>query len=331
MQTRRLGRNGPEISCVGIGGMSFADAYGPTDEAASHAILGAAVEHGVTHIDTANIYGAGTSETAIGTYLAARGAAAREHFVIATKAAITRDPDRPFDNSAEHLTRELEGSLNRLGVDCVDLFYVHRRDPSLPIEAVTETLAGLVRAGKTRAIGYSEIAPSSLRRAAAVCPVAAVQSEYSLSTRAPELGLVQACAELGTAMVAFSPVGRSLLTDDPLPAARIPSLPFLSTMPRFTGENFAANLALTDRFRSLAAEMEIPAAGLAIAWLLAQGEHVIPIPGTRSVRHFEECLEGARVSLTRSDLDRIEQVLPVGWAHGDRYSAQQWAGPECFS
>lgn len=331
MKMRKFYKDGPEISCIGIGGMSFADAYGPTDEAASHDILDRAMEAGVTHIDTSNVYGNGKSENAIGSYLADRGATAREFFHIATKAGITRDPDRPFDNSAEHLERELDGSLKRMGIECVDLFYVHRREAERPIEEVTETLAGLVRAGKIRAFGFSEIAPSSLRRAAEVHPVAAVQSEYSLSTRAPELGLVQACAELGTALVAFSPVGRGLLTDDPIPAERVPDLFFLSTMPRFLGETYSANLKISDGFRRLAAEMEIPAAGLAIAWLLSRGEHVIPIPGTRSVGHFDELLAGTTVSLSEGDLARIEAVLPVGWAHGDRYSDTQWRGPERFS
>ncbi len=330
MKKRQLYKDGPDISCIGIGGMSFADAYGPTDEPASHAILDRAMERGVTHIDTSNVYGNGKSENAIGSYLASRGSAARDFFHIATKAGITRDADRPFDNSAEHLERELDGSLKRMGIDCVDLFYVHRREAERPIEEVTESLVGLKKAGKIRAFGFSEIAPSSLRRAAAIHPVAAVQSEYSLSTRAPELGLVQTCAELGTALVAFSPVGRGLLTDDPIPAERVPDLFFLSTMPRFLGETYKANLKISDGFRRLAAEMEVPAAGLAIAWVLSRGEHVIPIPGTRSVAHFDELLAGADVALTAEDLARIEQVLPVGWAHGDRYSDVQWRGPERF-
>lgn len=215
---RTLGRHGPLIHPVGIGAMSFSSFYGPTTEAASHAILDAAMDAGMNHIDTANIYGMGTSERVIGTYLRANPAA-KDHFHIATKGAIIRNPNGAgniFDNSAAHLEAELEGSLKRLGVEAVDLYYVHRRDDALPIEEVTQTLAGLVKAGKTKAIGFSEIAPSSLRRAHAVHPVGAVQSEYSLSTRLPELGLVQTCEELGVAMVAFSPVGRSFLTNSPL-------------------------------------------------------------------------------------------------------------------
>ena len=332
MQTRRLGQNGPLVHPIGIGAMSFSNFYGPTNEANSHAILDAAMDAGVTHIDTANVYGMGTSETVIGTYLKANPAA-KDAFKIATKGSIKRNPDGPgniFDNSKEHLQAELEGSLKRLGVEAVDLYYVHRRDPSLPIEEVTETLAGLVKAGKTKTIGFSEIAPTSLRRAHAIHPVAAVQSEYSLSTRSPEMGLVQTCAELGTALVAFSPVGRSLLTDSPLSHAAVQDLPFLVNNPRFMAPNYSANIAAVAPFQALAADMGMSTAGLAIAWVMAQGEHVIPIPGTRSVAHFAQLLEAADRTLTADELQAIEDVLPIGWAHGDRYSAVQWNGPEKY-
>lgn len=331
MQRRRLGAKGPEVSAIGYGAMSFSDFYGPTDEAASHAILDAMREDGVTHLDTANVYGNGRSEAWIGSYLA-RNPGARGDFVIATKAAITKGQDggRRLDNSAAHLEAELDSSLRRLGIDCVDLFYVHRREEGRPVEEVAETLARLQAKGKTRAIGFSEIAPATLRRAAVVVHVDAVQSEYSLQTRAPELGLVQACAELGTALVAFSPVGRSLLTDHPIQPGAVAGIAFLKSNPRFAPGNHAANLAITDRFRALAAEMGVPSAGLACAWLLSRGPHVLPIPGTRSVAHLRECLAGARVVLTGEDLARIEAALPVGWAHGDRYDAAQWVGPERF-
>jgi len=331
MKQRRLGRDGPLISPLGVGAMSFSSFYGPTSEAESHAILDAALELGITHIDTSNVYGMGGSEKVIGAFLSSRSDA-RGSFHIATKAAITRDGDgnRCFDNSAAHLEDELDQSLIRMGVEQVDLFYAHRRDPAIPIEEATENLARLVKAGKTRAIGFSEIAPASLRRAAAVHPIAAVQSEYSLSTRSPELGLVQACADLGTALVAFSPVGRSLLTDNPLPVDAIPDLGFLAGNPRFMAPNLAENLRITDGFRALAADMGAPAAAVAIAWLLHQGDHVIPIPGTRSVSHFRELVAGTDLSLSVDDLARIEQVLPVGWAHGDRYNTGQWTGPERY-
>ncbi|MEP5728532.1 MAG: aldo/keto reductase [Sulfitobacter sp.] len=332
MQTRQLGKNGPKVHPIGIGAMSFSNFYGATDEAASHAILDTAVAAGVTHIDTANVYGMGTSETVIGTYLQANPAA-KDHFTIATKGSITRNPNGPgnvFDNSAAHLQIELENSLKRLGVEAVDLYYVHRRDASVPIEEVTETMAGFVKAGKVKAIGFSEIAPTSLRRAHSVHPISAVQSEYSLSTRSPEMGLVQTCAELNVSLVAFSPVGRSLLTDAPLSHAAVQDLGFLVNNPRFMEPNYSANIAAITRFQHLAADMGLSAAGLAIAWLLAQGDHIIPIPGTRSVAHFHQLLEATDRALSPDELRRIEQVLPIGWAHGDRYSAQQWNGPEKY-
>lgn len=332
MKQRELGRGGAKVSALGYGAMSFSNFYGPTTVEASHAILDACRDLGVTHIDTANVYGMGGSEEAIGSYLAANPEA-KSSFVIATKAAITRDDEgkRCYRNDLAHLEAELDKSLGRMGLDRVDLFYVHRRQADMEIEEVTEGLMQLQRGGKIGAFGFSEIAPSSLRRAAAVGHVAAVQSEYSLQTRAPELGLVQACADLGTALVAFSPVGRSLLTDHPIPFAAACELPFLSGNPRFMAPNYAANIAISDGFRALAQDMGEPAAALAIAWLLAQGEHVIPIPGTRSVEHFRECVRGAEIDLSGEDLARIEEVLPVGWCHGDRYNDGQWVGPERFS
>jgi aryl-alcohol dehydrogenase-like predicted oxidoreductase len=332
MKPRQIGRDGPMISPMGVGAMSFAEFYGPTTDAASHAILDAAIELGVTHIDTSNVYGMGRSENAMGSYFAANPSA-RDGFHIATKAGISRTPDgmRAFDNSADHLEAELDKSLARMGIDHVDLFYIHRRDDSIPIEEATENLARLVKSGKTRAIGFSEIAPSSLRRAASVHHIAAVQSEYSLATRYPELGLVQTCAELGTALVAFSPVSRSYLTDNPLTDKALGNLPFLTGNPRFQEPNLSVNRKITDGFRALAADMGTPASALALAWLMHQGDHIIPIPGTRSVSHFHELAAGMDLALSADDLAAIESVLPVGWAHGDRYNADQWTGPERYS
>lgn len=331
MRMTTMGKGGPKISAFGIGAMSFSNFYGPTNEAESHAILATALDLGVTHIDTSNIYGMGGSETVIGTFFTANPGA-RDRFHIATKAGITKDEagNRCFKNSLAHIEAELDGSLARMGIDCVDLMYIHRRQADMPIEEATENLAALVKKGKAKSIGFSEIAPSSLRRAAAVHPIAAVQSEYSLSTRAPELGLVQACAELGTALVAFSPVGRSLLTDNPISREVIPQLGFTSSNPRFQEPNLSYNLAITDKFRALAAEMGTSAAALSIAWLIHQGDHVIPIPGTRSVAHFRELVAGCDLELTAADLARIEEVLPVGWCYGDRYNDAQWVGPERF-
>jgi aryl-alcohol dehydrogenase-like predicted oxidoreductase len=333
MQKRILGPGGPQVSAVGVGAMSFTDFYGPTTEEASHAVLTAALDHGIDHIDTANVYGMGLSEKVIGSFLAKQGKAKEGMFRIATKASIKRDAEgrRSFDNSAAHLEAELDASLKKLGVDCVDLFYVHRRDPGLPIEEVAETLAGLVKAGKTRGIGFSEIAPSSLRRAAMVHPVTAVQSEYSLSTRSPELGLVQTCEALGTSLVAFSPVGRGLLTDTPPTAESVAKSGFLKGNPRFQEPNFSVNLRITNGFRTLAAEMGTSAAALSIAWLLHVSPAVIAIPGTRSVDHLKELAAGGSLELSQADVARIEETLPVGWAHGDRYNEAQWVGPERYA
>ncbi|MDU8913495.1 aldo/keto reductase [Aestuariicoccus sp. MJ-SS9] len=333
MDKRSLGQSGPEVSAVGIGGMSFSNFYAKTSEAEAHAVLDAALDLGVDHIDTANVYGAGGSESAIGTFLRRYRGGGQIPFRIATKASIRHDLNtgaRSFDNSRAHLEAELDHSLKLLGVERVDLFYVHRRDTRFEIEEVTETLAGFVRAGKIGAIGFSEIAPASLRRAAAVHPVAAVQSEYSLSTRAPELGLVQACEALGTALVAFSPVGRALLTDTPPTKARVAQSGFLSSNPRFTGANLARNLAATDPFRALARDMGVAAASLAIAWVLAQSPAAIAIPGTRSVAHLRELAAGGAMRLDPEAMARIETCLPVGWAHGARYSDAQAIGPEHY-
>ena len=329
MQTRRLGQ--ADLAPLGLGAMSFAGFYGQATEDQAHATLDACRDAGVTHVDTSNVYGAGLSERMIGGYLAARPGPVP--FFIATKGGITTDARgrRRFDNTPAHLEAELDGSLSRLGVERVDLYYVHRRDPDIPIEDVAGTLGRLVDKGKIGAIGFSEIAPSSLRCAAAEHPVAAVQSEYSLATRAPDLGLVQACAELGTAPVAFSPVGRGLLTDTPPDDARVAASAFLSANPRFQPPNLGANLRATDRLRALGAELDQPAAALAIAWVLSRGDHVHAIPGTRSAGHLAELVTGARAALTPETLARIEAALPVGWAHGDRYSDQQWQGPERFS
>lgn len=328
MKQRKLGQNGPRVSVLGYGAMSFTDFYGPATEAGSMSVLDACVEYGITHVDTSNVYGMGRSETVIGEWLKRRGGA--PPFAIATKGGITRQTDRRFNNERAHLEQALDASLTRLGVDAVDLYYLHRREQEVEIEEVAETLSSFVKAGKVKAIGFSEIAPSSLRRAHAVHPVAAVQSEYSLSTRSPEMGLVQACQDIGASLVAFSPVGRALLTDRPHQADAIAEMDFMKVNPRFIEPNLSANIAITVKFRELASEMGIAAGSLAIAWLTHQGDHILPIPGTRHVSHLSELAKGGSLELTEDDLKRIEEVLPIGWAHGDRYSAGQWNGPERY-
>lgn len=332
MKKRTLGSAGTAVSAIGIGAMSFSDFYGPTDTKKSHAILQKALDLGIDHIDTANVYGQGVSEERIGSFLKDQGAGKDGLFKIATKAGIARGDDgrRFFDNSPEHLRSELDASMKRLGVEQIELFYVHRRDQNYPIEEVTDALAELVKSGKIRQFGFSEIAPTSLQLAADVHPVGAVQSEYSLSTRSAELGLVQRTKELGVSLVAFSPVGRSLLTDNPHAFEKCQSIAFMKDNPRFLEPNYSHNIAATDRFRLLAGQMGHKTASLAIAWLLHQGEHILPIPGTRSVSHLEELAAGVDISLSENDLQAIEHCLPVGWAHGDRYSAAQWVGPEKY-
>ncbi len=333
MQKRKLGKHGVEVSPIGIGAMSFSNFYGPTSEVESHKILAEALDQGISHIDTANVYGAGASEAAIGSFLAKQGSKRNTLFSIATKVGIKgniKTGKTEFDNSPDYLKKELDRSLNRLGVESIDLYYIHRRDQNTPIEEVTETLASFIKAGKIRSFGFSEIAPSSLRRAASVHHVAAVQSEYSLSVRSPELGLVQTTAELGTALVAFSPLGRSLLTDRPHSSDKVEKMDWLSKNPRFKGPNLDANVKAGSKFRRLASEFGVSSAALAISWLLHKGDHIVPIPGTRSVKHFLEHCQGARMELSAEQIVQIEQLLPIGWAHGDRYSQKQWVGPEKY-
>lgn len=333
MITRQLGQNGPVVSAIGIGAMSFSNFYGPTSDEQVYSVLDRAIDLGINHIDTANLYGKGRSETLIGNYLRAQGTQAIDFFSIATKASIrqTEDGQTVFDNSFEHLESSLDASLDRLGVDCVDLFYAHRKDPNIEIEEAAENLARLVQKGKAKAIGFSEIAPFHLRRAHAVHPVAAIQSEYSLSVRAPELGVVQLAEEIGATMVAFSPVGRSLLTDHPYKPGELADKDFLRANPRFMEPNHSANIKQTDKLRALAREAGLPTATLAIGWLLARGAHILPIPGTRSADHLSELAKGAERALPGDLLSAIDAALPVGWAHGDRYSYAQWRGPERYS
>lgn len=326
MESRRLGADGPRVAAIGLGCMSFGGFYGRTDEAESHRTLAKAVELGVDHLDTAYIYGGGISEEVIGRFLKSSG----RSFTIATKGGIRTQPTRGFDNSPEYLRECLETSLRRLGVDHVDLFYVHRRDQTRPIEDVVETLVRFKDEGKISHIGFSEISPASLDRAAAVHPVAAVQSEYSLWTRLPELGLIKACARLGAGFVAFSPVGRGIFSRVPLDNAGFEDSDFRKHNPRFTEPNFGFNSRRVAALRSYAEDRGWSLASLAVAWVLAQGEHIIPIPGTRSPEHLEELVQAGRIALSRKELEEIEEILPVGFAHGDRYSDTQSAGPERY-
>jgi aryl-alcohol dehydrogenase-like predicted oxidoreductase len=314
------------VSAIGLGGMSLGGAFGPTDQAESFDCLDAAWEAGIDWLDTADIYGPEVSERVIGAWLAARGHPVR----LATKGAIRPGPPRRIDNSAAWLRRALEGSLRRLGVARVDVYYVHRRDPAVPIEDLAGFMGRLIEAGTIGGWGLSEVAPATLRRAHAVTPVAAVQSEYSLWTRQPDLGLIRACADLGVAFVAFSPLGRSMLTDRPVDPAALDAADFRRGNPRFMGENHAANLARTDAFRRFARDRGWTAAATALAWVLDRAPHVIPIPGTRTAAHLRDWAGGAAIRLSAEDHAEIDRLLPPGFAAGDRYSDAQMAGIERY-
>ena len=329
MKKRRLLQSGKLVSEIGLGCMSFAGFYGPTDEKEAHNTLNTALDYGIDFLDTANIYGMGVSETIIGNYIKNNG----NPFVIATKASISRDPEtneRTFDNSSQHLETELNKSLERLGVENVDLFYIHRRDPRIPIEDVMETLLKFKKEGKIGGIGFSEISPSSLRRASEVGLVDAIQSEYSLWTRSAELGLIQTCQELEVSFIPFSPLGRGIFSTTPPDPSTFGKLDFRKNNPRFLQPNFNENLNLLAPFKQLCAEFGVSPSTMAIAWTLKQGEHMLPIPGTRSRNHLIELALGSEFELTEEISDQIDHLLPIGWAHGERYSDDQWIGIEKF-
>lgn len=319
--TRTIGTRA--VHPIGFGAMSFGGMYGPATTADSIACLDAMLAAGLTHVDTSNVYGMGMSETVLGDWMADR----RPDLHIATKAGIIHGPPRRYDNTPHYLRAELEGSLRRLRRDRVDLFYIHRRDPSVPVEDVAGTMGRLIDDGLIGGWGLSEIAPATLRRAHAVTPVTAVQSEYSLWTRQPDLGLTRACAELGVAFVAFSPLARGILSQQPMPQ---PTDPFRAGNPRFTGQNFTANQTQIAAFRAFAQARGWTVPAAALAWVLDQGRHIIPIPGTRTAAHLAEWLQAATLQFTDDDRAEIDRLLPPGWAHGDRYSDAQMVGVERY-
>jgi aryl-alcohol dehydrogenase-like predicted oxidoreductase len=319
MQQRRLGAGGPMVSALGLGCLSFGGMFGATDTATSLRCLDAAWEAGITFLDTANVYGQGVSEQVIGEWLRTRG----HRPVIATKAAFVNGPQRRIDNSARHLRTELEGSLRRLGVDHVDLFYIHRHEEARPVEEIAETMATLQADGKIGGYGLSEVAPYTLRRAHAVHPVTAVQNEYSLWSRQPELGLIQACAALGVAFVPFSPLARGVFGRHVIDPASLPSGEFRLQIPRFQGENWRRNQPAIADFRAYADARGFRPSALALAWVLAKGDHVIPIPGTRTADHLADWAGAADLLLTPEDHSEIDRIMPVGWAYGDRYNHEQ--------
>lgn len=317
---------GHRVGSIGLGCMSFGGVYGATDEAESFACMQAALDLGVTHWDVAEVYGDGVSETVIGRFLAQSGA----QVTLATKGGIYRKPERHFSNAADRLRASLESSLERLGRSSVELYYIHRRDHSIEVEQVMETMAGFVEEGLIGGIGFSEIAPFTLRRAAAVHPVAAVQSEYSLWVRQPELGMVQTCAELGTAFVAFSPLARGMLSDHFQGRENFRDGDFRKGSPRFSDPNYAANLKAMEGFKTFCASRGWGTSAVALAWVMAQGDHIVTIPGTRSAAHLAELAQADVIVLTPADLAEIERILPVGFAHGARYGGANWPGIEIY-
>lgn len=327
MKQRQLGTRGPMVGAIGLGCMSFAGFYGKTDEATSHDTLDAARDLGVTFLDTAELYGLGQSEKIIGSYLKMNPG---HGFKIATKGGIIAQPTRHFNNSETALRTALAGSMKRLGVDYIDLYYVHRREAERPIEDVAHTLAKFIKEGLIGGFGFSEIAPSSLRRAHTVHPVTAIQSEYSLWTRQPEMGMIQTCAELGVAFVPFSPVARGMFADTLPNPGTFSQTDFRNAQPRFLGENFTANCKTINAFRAFCTTRGWSPAAAAIAWALDQGAHLIPIPGTRSRAHLEQLAQGNAVIFTDQDRNKIQKLLPIGWAHGDRYSDAQIIGVERY-
>ena len=326
MRTRRLGLHGPEVSALGLGCLSFGGIFGATTEADSLRTLDAAWEAGVTFLDTANIYGTGVSETVIGQWLRSRKH--RPH--IATKASFTDDPARRIDNRPDHLRAELEGSLRRMGVDHVTLFYAHRHDPLIPAEDLAGTMQRLHEEGKILGYGLSEVAPYTLERCHAVHPVMAVQNEYSLWTRQPELGLVQRCMALGVAFVPFSPLARGVFGTPMADPATFAPAEFRTRIPRFHAENWPHNQARLLAFHAYAHSRGYTSAALALAWLLDRAGHIIPIPGTRSADHLQAWLYAPEIDLTDEDREEIDRILPLGWAWGDRYDDAQAATVERY-
>lgn len=320
MEKRQLGSL--SVSAIGIGCMGMSHAYGGQPEATSIAVLHRAIDLGITLFDTAEVYGPYENEILVGKALRGR----REQVVLATKFGFRFTPKEDgvsriigFDSRPEHVREVAEASLKRLGTDYIDLFYQHRPDPAVPIEDVVGTLADLIREGKIRAIGLSEASPEIIRRAHAVHPIAAVQSEYSLSTRDPEAGVLPTCVELGIGFVPFSPLGRGLLSGAVKSGADLGDKDFRRTLPRFAEENLSANVGLADALARLAKAHGCTAGQFALAWLLARGPHIVPIPGMRTLAHLEDSIGAAGLSLGPDEIAAIEAAVPVTAVKGARY------------
>jgi len=318
MIMRKLGNQGLTVSELGLGCMGMSEFYGTGDEAESIATIHRALDLGVTLIDTADMYGYGANEKLVGKAIANR----RDQVVLATKFGIQRSEDnsiRGINGSTGYVHQACDASLQRLGIDYIDLYYLHRVDPKVPIEETVGAMAELVQQGKVRYIGLSEAGAATIRRAYAVHPITALQSEYSLWSRDPEDEVLPTLRELGIGFVAYSPLGRGFLSGKIASPDDLAADDYRRSSPRFQGENFHKNLQLVERVKEIAAEKSVTPGQLALAWLLAQGDDIVPIPGTKRRAYLEENVAATNITLTQAEIDRIDQVAPKNIVAGNRY------------